>query len=70
MYKIILILVLIYIAYILFFGKKRGQKEEKNSLHEELMVECAACGTFVAMSEAVRKEGQYFCSQTCAKAKK
>ncbi|MDR0762189.1 MAG: hypothetical protein LBF13_03950 [Campylobacteraceae bacterium] len=69
MLKIILFAILIYIAYILFFGKKREKKEDKNRpQEEELMVECAVCKTFVAISEAIKKDGQYFCSQNCMKA--
>ncbi|MDR2342079.1 MAG: hypothetical protein LBD84_03430 [Campylobacteraceae bacterium] len=69
MLKIILFVVLIYIAYILFFGKKREKKEDNGIPQEELMVECTTCKTFVAISEAIKKDGQYFCSQDCIKVK-
>ncbi|MDR2342091.1 MAG: Prokaryotic metallothionein [Campylobacteraceae bacterium] len=70
MLKIILFVILIYIAYILFFGKKRDKKYDKNTFEEELMVECTTCKTFIGISEAIKKDGQYFCSQKCAKVKK
>jgi uncharacterized protein len=54
-------------VYVLFFGKKRARKENKS--YEELMVECAACGTFVSAGEAIKKDGKYFCSQKCVKVK-
>ncbi|MDR1460416.1 MAG: hypothetical protein LBI78_02085 [Campylobacteraceae bacterium] len=67
MYKIILFIILIYIIYVLFFGRKRESK--KNASEEELMVECATCKTFIAINEAIKKDGQYFCSQKCVKVK-
>jgi hypothetical protein len=57
----------IYLAYILFFGRKKGKKDD--GAQEELMVECATCKMFIGVSEAIKKDGQYFCSQKCAKEK-
>ncbi|MDR1285677.1 MAG: metallothionein [Campylobacteraceae bacterium] len=67
-YKIILFVILIYLIYALFFGRKRNTRD-KNPSEEELMVECAACKTFIGISEAIKKDGKYFCSQKCAKVK-
>ncbi|MDR0407495.1 MAG: Prokaryotic metallothionein [Campylobacteraceae bacterium] len=68
LYKIILFAILICLVYILFFGKKRKSRNESTT-EDELMVECATCKMFIGVSEAVKKRGQYFCSQKCAKAK-
>ncbi|MDR1614179.1 MAG: Prokaryotic metallothionein [Campylobacteraceae bacterium] len=69
LFKIILFVILIYIVYTLFFGKKKEKKQTKNGSEEELMVECASCKIFIGISEAIKKDGQYFCSQKCAKEK-
>ncbi|DAB32133.1 MAG TPA: Prokaryotic metallothionein, partial [Sulfurospirillum sp. UBA11407] len=33
----------------------------------DIMIECSECTTFVSESEAIIKDGKFFCSKQCAK---
>lgn len=66
--------VLIVLVYFLFIKKKplasenTKSKKNKEKLNEDDMVECQKCGTYITLSDALLKEGQYFCSDECLKA--
>lgn len=73
MAKILIFTAIIAIIYVLFFRKKSAESrvdsapraknaESENALE---MVECEACGTFIAKEEALKKEGKYFCKDKC-----
>lgn len=73
--KLLVIGLVIAAVYYLFIRKgkptqetteqspKKGKGDKKQ---EDIMVECAKCGTFVSSKEALIKDGQYFCSKECA----
>ena len=72
--KLLVIALVIAAVYYLFFRKPvkktedtsgNGQKKQDKK-PEDLMVECAKCGTFVSSKEALIKDGRYFCSKECA----
>ena len=73
--KLLVIVLVIGAIWYLFFRKpakktptdtgSTGSKKEDKKL-EEIMVECAKCGTFVSSKEAIIKDGRYFCSKACA----
>ena len=73
--KLLVIVLVIGAIWYLFFRKPakkttdtgnntRSKKEDKKL--EDIMVECAKCGTFVSSKEALIKDGRYFCSKACA----
>lgn len=72
--KLLVIALVIGAIYYLFFRKPAKKTEEttgsgpskKDKKLEDIMVECAKCGTFVSSKEALIKDGQYFCSKECA----
>lgn len=45
--------------------KPKESKPKKKMKNEEVMVECAECGTFVSNKEAMIRNGQFFCSREC-----
>lgn len=72
--KLLVIALVIGAIYYLFFrkpskaadnsGAANGKKEDKKL--DDVMVECAKCGTFVSSKEAIIKDGRYYCSKECA----
>jgi len=73
--KLLVIVLVIGAIWYLFFrkpakkttenGTNNSSKKEDKKL-EDIMVECAKCGTFVSNKEAIIKDGRYFCSKACA----
>ncbi|MGM0623550.1 MAG: PP0621 family protein [Campylobacterota bacterium] len=57
------VLVLVAIYYIFF--KKPKQKKQNSELED--MVECSSCGVFTSSSEAIEKDGKFYCSKECLK---
>lgn len=70
-FKILLLLIALFLVYIFFFklsrGDKRASKKSRPKIQGENMVECAKCKTFVSDKDAIIKDGQFFCSRECAK---
>lgn len=73
--KLLIIVLVLAALYYLFFRKKKEATEEspetsapkgKNKKPDEIMVECAKCGTFVSGGEAILKDGRNYCSKECA----
>lgn len=68
MSKLILLLILIYIAYLLYKGFRRAgsARVDRNAPAQpvaERMVACARCGVHLPESDSIRGEGNYFCSE-------
>lgn len=71
LFKIIGFLVVIFLIYIFFFKNARKEEIAKKNTHNkklegDTMVECHKCSTFVSHSEAIIKDGSFFCSKECA----
>lgn len=68
--KVLLVLGVIAAVYFLFIKKPAVSQKPKKSKKEEQpqandMVECASCGVYVEVSEAILSNGKYYCSKTC-----
>lgn len=68
MLKFLLIILLIVGVY--FFIRKIGSKStqethSKKTNHEEIMLECKKCGTYISSKEAIISNGEYYCSKEC-----
>ena len=69
-FKILAVIVVIFLVYIVFFKKNREENLNKKDKHEEItdtLVECPTCGTYVSKDEAILSNGKYFCSRECLK---
>ena len=70
--KLLLLAAVIGIVYFLFFKEKSiavtKPKASNAPKDSEDTVECSKCGVFVAVSEALIKEGRYYCSIECLEA--
>ncbi len=64
--KLLLLAVVIGIVYIFFIKQKPKKSEKKESLGEEIMLECHRCKTYVSNKEAIIKDGRFYCSKECA----
>lgn len=70
--KILLIIGVIFVVYIMFFkkkplnqtAKKRDTKQKESSQVNEL-VECASCGVYCELEEAILSNSKYYCSTEC-----
>jgi uncharacterized protein len=80
-FKIIILIAILYLIYIIFFKNESSKKEKsfkpKNPFKRkekkeetEIMVECEKCGIFLSSKEAIIKDGKYYCSKECAGVKK
>jgi uncharacterized protein len=67
--KLLLIAAVIWVVYIMFFkNKSLKQNETKTKTKKPQandMVECASCGVYVEVSEAILSNGKYYCSREC-----
>ena len=68
--KVLLIGAVIYVVYIMFFKQKGVESQPKQSNTKQKpeadeMVECAHCGVYVEISEAILSNGKYYCSKEC-----
>ncbi len=69
--KIIGVVAVLFLIYIFFFKNKRKEEIAKSNaqskkLEGDTMVECQKCTIFVSHSEAIIKDGCFFCSKECA----
>lgn len=69
-FKIIAILVVLFLVYLVFFKKGREKEVEKNTKKKnerisDEMVECPSCGTYVSQNEAILSNGKFYCSKDC-----
>jgi len=77
--KLILLAAVVYGIYILFFRngnivdkmreKRSGTSPKKEEKDVDTVVECAKCGLYVSVDEAILKDGKYYCSKACAEVK-
>jgi uncharacterized protein len=64
--KVLLIIVVGFLAYILLFKKSREKDiTKKNEKIEDEMVSCPTCKTYVSQKEAIVSNGQFYCSKEC-----
>jgi uncharacterized protein len=62
--KIILLLVLAFIAYVVIKGAvRRGRRPEHGATQAEHMVACRHCQVNLPTSEALLEGGHYYCSE-------
>lgn len=71
-FKILTIIVVLFLVYIVFFKKNREDVISKNAKkasekNEDILEECPKCKTFIAKDEAILHNGKYFCSNECLK---
>ncbi len=69
-FKLLVFGVVVFIVYTLFFKTSRGKVEQPKKRDKkqdsDTMVECANCSVFVSESEAIIKDGKFYCSKECA----
>ncbi len=70
-FKLLVFGVVVFIVYTLFFKSNRGtveqpKKRKKKKLDSDTMVECTNCSVFVSETEAIIKDGKFYCSKECA----
>ncbi|WP_304544666.1 PP0621 family protein [Sulfurimonas microaerophilic] len=66
--KILLVIGVIAVVYFMFIKKKpiSSKSEKKDTkLQPNDMIECASCGVYVEVDEAILSSGKYYCSQEC-----
>ncbi|QOP40492.1 PP0621 family protein [Sulfurimonas marina] len=67
--KILLVIGVIAVVYFMFIKKKpivNSKSEKKDTkLQSNDMIECASCGVYVEVDEAILSNGKYYCSQEC-----
>ncbi len=71
-FKLLVFGIVVFIVYTLFFKASRGKveqpkrKEKKKKVDGDTMIECAKCSVFISETEAIIKDGKFFCSKECA----
>lgn len=65
--KLLLLAAVIAAVYYFFFKPKPLPKKDdaKPASDSEETVECAACGTYVSLADAIVSNGKYYCSKEC-----
>ncbi|MDH4944625.1 PP0621 family protein [Sulfurimonas sp. C5] len=64
--KILLVIGVIAVVYFMFIKKKPiSSKNNDTKLQANDMIECAQCGVYVEVGEAILSNGKYYCSQEC-----
>ena len=66
--KLLLIIAVISIVYFMFIKKKPIQNTTTKSdekLETNDMVECATCGTYAEIHDAIISNNKYYCSSEC-----
>ena len=72
--KLLLVIGVIAIIYFMFIKKKPLVPSQKKAPKKEMpkandMVECASCGVYVEISEAILSGTEYYCSNECLSTK-
>ena len=73
MIKWLLVIGVVAFVYYAFIKKSsplagsKGDGSQKSNDDADEMVECARCGIFVELAEAIVSNGKYYCSQECLK---
>jgi uncharacterized protein len=70
-FKIILVVIAIFLIYIVFFKKNREKElfAKKNEKIVDEMVECPTCKVYVSKNEAILSNGKLYCSKECLEKK-
>ena len=67
--KLIILGAIFYGIYRLMGGRllipKKNNRDRGKELHNDTMVECEECSTFVTIEEAIQYKGKYYCSPDC-----
>ncbi len=69
--KLLLVIGVIGAVYFIFFKKKplKNPKESSKSKNKKVesndMVECASCGIYCELNEAILSDAKYYCSDEC-----
>jgi uncharacterized protein len=70
----IVVIVLIAVVYFIFIKKrpavKQNKKDSTNNKEKEQsndMTECAECGIYCEIDDAILSNNKYYCSQECLK---
>ena len=61
----LLLLIGIVVGIYVFFKKKALISSSSDNSHEEAMIPCAKCDTYVSAKEALKRDGKYYCSREC-----
>ncbi len=64
-FKFLVTIAVAVVVYFLFFKKKVAKNDGDGGESSLEMVECAACGTYIAKDEAVKKGGKFYCNAEC-----
>ena len=72
--ELLLIIAVIAVVYFMFIKKKPSLDSQKKSPKREVpktneMVECATCGVYVEINEAILSDAKYYCSNECLNTK-
>ena len=72
--KLLLVIGVIAVVYFMFIKKKPSVTSQKKATKKEApitndMVECASCGVYVEINEAILSGTEYYCSNECLRAK-
>jgi len=68
MLKWLLVLGVIWVIYQFFIKSKplkNFQTDNKKESDAQDMIECARCGVYVELDEAILSNGRYYCSKEC-----
>lgn len=64
--KILLVIGIIAVIYFMFIKKKPIRSKNNDTKPQANdMIECASCGLYVEVSDALLSNGKYYCSQEC-----
>ena len=67
--KFLMIAAVIAVVYFMFFKTKptveKPKRKEPQKPEANDMVECASCGIYVEVEEAILSNGKYYCSHEC-----
>jgi len=67
--KALLVIGVIAIVYFFFIKKKSSSVADKTTKKETTeaneMIECASCGVYIEINEAILSNAKYYCSHEC-----
>ena len=67
-FVLLVFLVILLINYIVFGGRKRRTSQQGPSGSGEEMVLDPQCQSYIPKTDALQRNGHYFCSEECASA--